>query len=151
MKEIPIKNTTLIALVDDEDYLRLIDLGPWYLHHGHAVIHGYKGGSCMQHYILNPGENELDHVNHNTLDNQKSNLRIATRSQNCANRRKFKNNKSGFIGVIWHKHIQKYQAYISKDKKITHLGSFTDPVEAAKARDAKAKEFFGEFAKLNFP
>lgn len=151
MKQIYLQNTIEIALVDDEDFVKLMGIGPWYLHKGQVVLHGRKGGRSIAHFILDAGCNEIDHINHNTLDNQKSNLRVATRSQNCANRRKFKNNKSGYIGVIWHKHIQRYQAYISKDKKITHLGSFDDPIKAAQVRDAKAKELFGEFAKLNFP
>jgi len=66
------------------------------------------------------------------------------------NRRK-QQGTSTYKGVNWHRQHQKWQAQIAKDKKNYHLGYFTSELEAAKAYDAKAKEFFGEFAHLNFP
>lgn len=152
MKTVDIKNTSVIALVDDEDFDLVIASGPWYLSHGRAVQHGYALGLTMQELILGKDSSrEIDHIDHNQLNNQRNNLRYATRSQNTANRRRFKNNTSGYIGVAYHTRLDKYQAYVSKDKQIHFVGTFNTAIEAAKARDEKAKELHGEFSSLNFP
>jgi len=94
----------------------------------------------------------VDHINGNPLDNRKSNLRICTRSENMRNRGAQKNNTSGYKGVSWHKHKKKWGCKINKHNgKQIHVGYYKDKEEAARAYDKKAKEFHGEFAKLNFP
>jgi hypothetical protein len=90
-----------------------------------------------------------DHKNHDTLDNQCSNLRTATPSQNGANRAKLKNNKSGYKGVIWIKKWRRWQAQITVDGKINYLGYHTTPEAAALAYNKAALEKFGEFSYLN--
>jgi hypothetical protein len=89
---------------------------------------------------------EVDHKNHDTLDNQRLNLRVSTKKQNIANRRKPKNNTSGYKGVYWDKCRSRWSVSVSGKK----VGYFIDLKEAAKAYDKKAKELFGEFAVLNF-
>jgi hypothetical protein len=93
----------------------------------------------------------VDHIDGNGLNNQMSNLRIATKAQNGYNVRKRPANSSGFRGVTYHKATKKYRATIDCNKKKYNIGSFKDPIEAAKARDAKAIELHGAFAYLNFP
>lgn len=91
-------------------------------------------------------ENEFpDHVNYNTLDNRRENLRLATRSQNRANTQKQRNNKSGYKGVSWSKKARKWVAQIDS----VHIGYFNTPEEAHVAYCEKAKELFGEFARFN--
>lgn len=92
-----------------------------------------------------------DHINHNTLFNLESNLRNVTSSQNSQNRNISKRNTSGYKGVSWHKGAKKFLSCIGHGGKSTHLGYYIDPLDAAKAYDVAAWEFFGEFAKYNFP
>lgn len=94
----------------------------------------------------------IDHKNGKGIDNQRDNLRIASSSQNSANRRAArKGSKSQYKGVSWHKQHGRWYAGICHNYKQIFLGLHDDEVEAAKAYDRKAIELFGEFAKLNFP
>ncbi len=89
---------------------------------------------------------EVDHINHNTLDNRKCNLRLCTRSQNSQNRNKQRNCTSQYKGVCWHKRRRKWIVQIKTKKKQIEIGFYESEVEAAKAYESKAKELFGEFA-----
>lgn len=98
------------------------------------------------------GRKYVDHANRDGLDNRRSNLRPATGSQSSANRRKQKNNTSGYIGVYWHERDGKWIARVrGKNGRVVWEMRFDDPEVAARARDAKALVVFGEFAVLNFP
>ena len=94
----------------------------------------------------------VDHVNNNTLDNRKENLRPATPSQNICNRRLNKTGcSSKFRGVFWDKRKNKWGAAIEYERKKINLGYFADEIDAAKAYDRAAKKYHGQFARLNFP
>ncbi len=93
----------------------------------------------------------VDHKNCNPLDNRKTNLRLATPSQNMQNKKKRKNTSSRFIGVSFHKRFRKWQSSIHFEGKKIALGYFHNEIDAAKARDKAAKKYHGEFARLNFP
>jgi hypothetical protein len=93
----------------------------------------------------------VDHINHNGLDNRKANLRPATKSQNCQNKRLGrKNTSSKYRGVHWHRRFGKWQASIRVNRKSIHLGYFTDELEAAKAYDRASSKYHGDFGKPNF-
>ncbi len=109
--------------------------------------------SSMHREITNaPAGLLVDHKNLNTLDNTRTNLRLATRSQNQYNRKKIKSKTSSrFVGVCFHKKHKKWYAFIRYESKLLWLGAFDNEIDAAKAYDAAAKKYHGEFARLNFP
>jgi hypothetical protein len=98
-----------------------------------------------------PGGYEVDHVNRNGLDNRRENLRLATKGQNAMNRGKVNKKTSSFKGVHWSESSRKWRAVIYINKKQIHLGLFVCEEEAARTYDAKARDLFGDFARLNFP
>ena len=115
---------------------------------------GFKEKQINIHNVIldhDPNKSNLivDHINGNVLDNRKCNLRLCTRAENARNAKKPKSNTSGYIGVS--KSGKKWQAQISLNGKTHYLGTFEDKIEAARARDRKAIELYGEFARLNFP
>ncbi len=93
---------------------------------------------------------QVDHINQQTLDNRRSNLRLATNAQNQQNQSLSKNNKSGYKGV-YRNPKGRWIAQIRENGKSRYLGSFVSPLEAAHAYDTAALRLFGEFAFLNFP
>lgn len=93
---------------------------------------------------------QTDHINGNTLDNRKENLRICSIAENGRNRKIQKNNTSGYSGVSYMKGVCKWQATICVNKNKIYLGVFETAEESARAYDSAAKEYFGEFARLNF-
>lgn len=162
MKEIPLSVRgkhagKYTAIVDDLDYeylsrfnwfVSLAGKSPYAMR---QYITGGKAVSLMMHrdiLAVSNGKLDVDHIDHNGLNNQRSNLRVATRRQNAANRRP--RGKSRYLGVSWHRPMQRWIAKIRVGEKNYHIGYFIDEAEAAKARDAKARELHGEFANLNF-
>lgn len=92
----------------------------------------------------------IDHINHDKCDNRIVNLRLATAIENSRNRRSQKNSTSRYVGVNWDKAHKRWKAQISNQGVKVWLGYFKSEEEAAKVRDAAAKEAYGEFANLNF-
>lgn len=88
----------------------------------------------------------VDHINGNTLDNQRINLRICTHQQNLCNRGSTRGNTSGFKGVVWHKHRRKWVAKIKVNYKTYHLGLYATPEEAHLAYQRAAATLHGEFS-----
>lgn len=92
----------------------------------------------------------IDHINHNTLDNRKTNLRICTNAENQRNSRKhFDGITSKYKGVSWKKHAKKFVAKIRYCGKDKHLGYFDNELDAAIAYNNAAIKYYGEYAKLN--
>lgn len=91
----------------------------------------------------------VDHIDRNTLNNRRSNLRLAPGNLNNFNSRLRKNNTSGYKGVTWREKSRKWQAAFHFDRKCIYLGLFGTPEEAARAYDAAVQERIGEFARTN--
>lgn len=151
-----------VAMVDDADF-ELVSRYRWHVreaaHPGlrsngpYARAHTYRNGRrvYIQMHNLIMGCIGIDHANGDGLDNQRSNLRIATTAQNGANRRKQEGTSSVFKGVTWHKERRRWIAIIRIGGKRRHLGRFANEEDAARAYDAAAFAAWGEFAHLNFP
>lgn len=90
-------------------------------------------------------DGEIDHINGDRSDNRIENLRLASKGQNCQNSALRSDSSSGFKGVS--RHQKKYQARISFNKKLIHLGYFETPEAAHEAYRKAAAEYFGEFAR----
>lgn len=141
-----------VAIVDDEDYERVVEL-KWYYANGYAQsnIPTPSGGQKtiqLQRLILSaPDGLKVDHKSTDGLDNRRENLRTATQSQNLCNRGKNRNNTSGHKGVTFHKERGKWMAQIILNGKRNYLGLFKDKQEAADAYSSKAAELHGEFAR----
>jgi len=143
MKKIPLTRGKF-ALVDDEDYLKLID-HKWYATKGYgtyyadATIKITKGKyrhTGMHREILGLKHRDgklADHINGNGLDNQKHNLRVCTFSENQHNKAIQINNTTGYKGVVWNKEKRKYVARIKINRKTIFLGYFKEVVEAGLA------------------
>ena len=103
-------------------------------------------------FLLNSSTNmEVDHIDGNTFNNKKDNLRFVTVHQNSQNRKARSDGSSGFKGVSWKANQNKWVVRIQTDGKRIHIGYFTEKEEAARAYDEAAKLYFGEYARLNFP
>lgn len=88
----------------------------------------------------------VDHIDRNGLNNTRSNLRLATQTQNLANAKVRKHNKLGVKGVFWDKWKNKYKAKITVNKKVIQLGRFNTVEEAHAAYVAAAIKYYGDFA-----
>jgi len=158
MKLIPLTHGKF-AQVDDDDYEWLSQFN-WCVQGNYAARakskkRGEKGAFFvfMHRAVMGLGDKRgidriVDHINRNSLDNRKENLRICTQSENLVNSRI--NNKFGYKGVVKFA-CGKYQAMIWNGKKNLHLGNYSELEDAARAYDAAAKMMHGEFASLNFP
>lgn len=98
--------------------------------------------------FLIPGAEMVDHINGDTLDNRRSNIRGCTRSQNCINCKTNSKNISGVKGVHWHKQDRKWIARIKVNKKEVRLGAFDELSIAAMVRRQAEIKYYGEFARL---
>ena len=97
--------------------------------------------------LLGEPASEIDHKNGDTLDNRRQNLRIASRIQNTRNRRRI----GQFKGVVFRARSNRYEAKIGVEGRRIWLGQFPSAQEAARAYDDAARQYFGDFACLNFP
>ena len=142
------------AKVDDEDFERLVAL-PWHLStNGYAVCrHGPRKGpkvtTRMHRAVFGDAATDIDHIDGDKLNNQRSNLRLATRSQNNMNAKKRAGCASPFKGVSWSRQKGKWHSRIKLGGKARHLGYFDDESTAAQAYNSAAKQLFGEFARVN--
>jgi hypothetical protein len=106
----------------------------------------------MHNQIAKPPPGKIvDHNDHNSLNNSRINLRLATLSQNNANRRNtLAGTSSKYKGVNFRKDCAMWIARVGYNGKRIYLGQFDNEIDAAKAYDTAAKLYHGEFAALNF-
>jgi hypothetical protein len=92
---------------------------------------------------------EIDHIDRNTFNNQRGNLREATRRQNSINSGIRSNNTSGYKGVCFHQKRNKWRANTMMNNKQYFIGYYDTAKEAAKAYNETVERLYGEFAYLN--
>ena len=129
---------------DLEDYDKIKEYY-WVINNkGYVITGGANNSNLLMHrLILNVlDDQEVDHINHNTNDNRKENLRIVTRSQNQMNASLRSNNNSGVTGVYFD---NTYGCWVSKIQQDV-LGHFANFDEAVKMRKEAEKIYFGEYS-----
>lgn len=104
---------------------------------------------AMHRVILDaPIGSLVDHRNGDGLENRRNNLRLATCAGNNQNARIRRDNTSGLKGASWHKRCKRWQATISIDGNLKHLGYFATPELAHAAYAKVAADMHGEFARV---
>ena len=132
---------------DLEDYDKIKDYCWCFNDQDYVVAHNKSGNNIRFHrLILNINDKDIiiDHKNRRRNDNRKSNLRIATKSENAMNRPTDIRSTTGYKGV--HKVGNKYTANIGLNNETIYLGIFDSAEDAAECRYRNEKEIFGEFA-----
>jgi hypothetical protein len=146
------------AKVDPGDYIWLAQF-KWYCHkreYGCYAMRNGGGGTSGKKVLMHrqimdtPAGLVCDHINRNGLDNRKANLRNCTKQENNLNQRSHRGSVSKYKGVYWKKDMRRWAASVQIDGRREHLGYFASEAEAAKAYDAAARKYHGEFAALNF-
>lgn len=157
--KIPVSGGRYFATVDPEDFER-VSQHKWSLARSgnRRTFYAQRaadGTTEMMHNFIT-GARQVDHVNHDGLDNRRANLRDGSGCKNARNQRKTSSNASSqYKGVSWRKpdasHGQGWEVHIRVAGKQRYLGKFDDEVEAAKVYDYAALRHYGEYASLNFP
>lgn len=156
MKKIKLSQNKVV-LVDDEDFKR-VKAFKWHFSwsgwRGYAktniLLYGNKRTSIYLHrFLLNAQKGmQTDHINGNTMDNRKENLRLCTKQQNAFNKKSaHKNNKLGIKGVHWDKNSKRFRAQIMVNGKNFNLGSFEVLSDADTSYRKAEKKYFGNFAR----
>lgn len=145
-----------VAIVDDEDY-DWLNYYKWNFSGRYAVRSEIVKGqrkTIFMHRMVFPNKTapQVDHINRNSLDNRKENLRACVQSENSRNAGIGKANPSGYKGVFPYKGGQspkKWRSQIVVDRKTIWLGLHHTKEAAARAYNQAALEYHGEFAYLN--
>lgn len=146
------------ALIDDQFENAILNFGSWCVSKkgtNNYAVSRINGRLEYLHRVIwrlakktLPVNFQLDHWDRDGLNNQLSNLRLATISQQRKNKRSW--GSSQYLGVSWMTLRNKWRSVIKVDGHQHHLGLFDDEIEAAKVYDTAATKFHGEFANLNF-
>lgn len=135
--------------MDDADYEHL------FTYRWHATTTGYarsqQGATriLMHRVILGvtpEDKRDVDHIDHNRLNNQRANLRVVTKSQNQMNRLPGKNNTSGVIGVHWDKEAQLWCVTLHKHRRQVYIKRFKSFEDAVAARKRVEQQVYEEYA-----
>ncbi len=146
-------NSDKFFIFDIEDF-EIVSKYTWYLNNGGYVVSSKYNGNdtgcgLLHRIIMRLDDNDkrcVDHINHNTLDNRKINLRICTIQNNNCNRKLLSRNISSVTGVGYIQNISKWRARISVNGEEIHLGVFDSLDDAAKKRKDAEKKYFGEYS-----
>lgn len=149
MKIIPLTKGKQVV-VDDVDF-ETLNKYKWCFASGYAVRKVNNKRVFMHRFLMGVKDRKqfVDHKNCDPLDNRRENLRLCTPAQNSMNRKKSKNNTSGYNGVVWYKQYNKWRVQLKYKRKQMAFGCYDDIKDAAKRYNEVAIKLFGEFAQLN--
>lgn len=147
-KKIPLGNDQF-AIIDDEDY-ELVSQYNWSGARSGESDHIYAVTRLRMHrLVMNaPLGMYVDHINGDTLDNRKENLRLCTNAENQQNARA-RGGTSQYKGVSYNKKMKKWLGAFTVLGQTYHCGYFDDEKECARAVDKKRREVCGDFASKN--
>lgn len=146
----------IYAIIDKSDFNKVIQF-KWNLHTDSTNTYfraykGYRNDNTKEYIFLHnlildnyKKDFVVDHINGNTLDNRKKNLRKCQQRKNEINKKIPKNNISGFKGVHYSKLENKWKSYITYNNKRYFLGTFNNKEDAIKIRKKAENKFFGEY------
>ena len=149
------KNEKINSFIIDKDDLCKIRYKKWRIDTNNRIVTGNSTNKNprreLSRLLLDITDESLvvDHIDGNTLNNRKSNLRICTQSNNVCNKSFMSNNTSGIIGVSWDKQRRKWAPEIRIESKRCHLGRFELFEEAVYARYIAELNLFKEFRNTN--
>jgi len=138
--------------IDDEDYDLLTQYTwcVWWSGYGFYAVTTIKRRKVLMHRLLMGFPvGKVDHIDCNGLNNRRDNLRVVTDAQSSVNRRVQKNNKCGYKGVYYVKHVKMYRVMIGNGKDRVEGGYFKDKLDAAKKYNELAINIYGDYANLN--
>lgn len=150
------------AMVDDEDF-EFLNQWKWHaLKFKCGIVYavrtsnaferkkGFPKNIYLHRYLLDYPKNfHVDHVDNNSLNNVRNNLRLVTQSQNQQNAKLSAKSTSKYKGVHYHKKDKRYRACIGFNRRKIQIGNFLTAIEAAKAYNEAAVKYFGSYARLN--
>ena len=160
MKKIPLTQGKF-AIVDDTDYKRLSEWkwcatkmkrNFYAIRCCHIDKNGKQYTISMHREILrlkSGDKRQADHINHNTLDNRRENLRVVSSSQNAMNRHSRLGSSSKYLGVSWNKRDKRWCAAIRTSGLLIHLGNFNREIDAAYAYNAACLKYHGRYGNPN--
>ena len=138
MKLIPLFNSiSQFAKVDDEDYIRVMDLWPWKLLNRYAAKNLSGRILYMHHFIMRTTSRShlWDHKDRDRLNYQKENLISSCQQKNCINTSLSPNNTSGEKNIHWHSQSDKWRVEIKRGNKRMFGGTFSTIEEAIETRN----------------
>lgn len=165
VRRIPVGEGGSVALVDNEDY-EFLSQFVWTLIEWRGKQYAKRKqrlsddpypeyGTISMHSLILSGAVEVDHIDGNGLNNQRSNLREVTHAQNIQNQKVQRRSKTGYRGVTYFpncgqwKRKKPWRARIKVDGYDRTIGYYSTPEEAAKAWNEAALDAWGEYARLN--
>lgn len=161
MKYLKIINSKYVCIIDDYLFDELNQY-QWLLNADGYVFRWDNSKRILLHrQIIKVDKNQIiDHIDNNPLNNCLNNLRICTIKENSYNKKKYKNNTSGYKGVFYHREIRGKNKYVKEywkailtidGKQKTKKFPYTEEgkIQAAQYYNELAVQYFGEFANIN--
>lgn len=146
------------TIIVDLEYFDLVSKYQWHVENSRKTIQYAQTNigtrlspkSLRMHKLLIPNSQQIDHINHNGLDNRKSNLRECTnRENNCNKNFSSRLPKSGYTGIRYNKKVGSYYVRIMVNKKEISLGHYNNLEDAIEARRQGEIKYFGKFRYSN--